>query len=245
MHDPMTVAHEIYLGSKKKKNGSYRTPLITIWHVDPEKDGTDDSCGWFLRQRHLPKDLVEKVRKEFEFEFRNNYWFNEAGYPIFSTIGTVINMYSKAAWNVFMWKAGNEPTDKANRRYKRFMREYLFDMIRFAENPTDSLHSSIHMKYGVEKQEERVSHFTSVVLADIMRKLRPWYQHPKWHINHWKIQFHPWQRFYRRFLQKCSVCGTRGFTGAAYGNWDGNKIWCEKCNHAVNKNIDQALRDTI
>lgn len=34
MHDPMTVAFEIrWLG-------------VTIWHVDPETDGTDNSCRW-------------------------------------------------------------------------------------------------------------------------------------------------------------------------------------------------------
>lgn len=38
MHDPMTVAFDL--------------GVVTIWHVDPEKDGSDDSCwndrptGW-------------------------------------------------------------------------------------------------------------------------------------------------------------------------------------------------------
>ena len=40
MHDPMTVAFEIRWPGTKKL-------FITIWHVDPETDGTDDSCDWF------------------------------------------------------------------------------------------------------------------------------------------------------------------------------------------------------
>jgi hypothetical protein len=245
MHDPMCVAHKIYLGGKKKKNGNYRTPLITIWHVDPEKDGTDDSCGSFIRQRHLPKDLIEKVRKDFEFEFKHNYWFNEAGYPKFSTIGVVLDMFSKVVWNVCMWQEGDEPTNKASRKHQRFMRKYLWDILHFAENPTDSLHDSITMKYGVESPEERVGHFVSVILAWVMRKLRPWWKQPRWHIHHWKIQFHPWQRFYRRYFERCSMCGKRGFSGAAYGNWDGDKIWCEKCNDGTQKNVDQNVRGTV
>lgn len=247
MHDPMSVAHEIYLGRKKKKNGSYRSPIFTIWHVDPEKDGTDDSCGHYLRKRHLPKDLVDKVRKEFEFNFKHNYWFNEAGYPKFSTIGTAIEMFSTTAWNVFMWKAGNNPTDKARKRYKRFMQNHLFEIIHFAENPTDSMHNSINMTYGVEKKEDRINDFSSMVLCFIMNRLRPWYKHPRWHIYHWKIQFIPWQRFYRRFIQKCSVCGKRGFTGSAYSDWDGTKVWCHQCEHSRAKPIpvDQNLRSTI
>lgn len=34
MYDPWTVAFSLY-------------PFLTIWHKDPEKDGTDDSCDWF------------------------------------------------------------------------------------------------------------------------------------------------------------------------------------------------------
>lgn len=63
MHDPKTVAFEIRYpwkayskeeraarpGSEFTQN--YRAPFITIWHVDPEKDGTDDSCDWFNRKR--------------------------------------------------------------------------------------------------------------------------------------------------------------------------------------------------
>lgn len=228
MHDPMTVAHEIYLGSQKKKNGHYRNPFITIWHVDPEKDGTDDSCGWFIRSRHLDQTLMEKVRKEFAFNFKHNYWFNEAGYPKFSAIGLTIEMYSQALRVIIIHqsKDGNMNWN----RHRKFMKKHLYDMIRFAENPTDSLHSSITMQFGVESQEERIRHFASIITADIFRKERKWYQHPKWHIHHWSIQFHPWQKFKRRFIDKCCKCGKRGFTGPAYSNWDGTRIWCEKCN---------------
>lgn len=33
MHDPMTLV--------------YSCRLFDVWHVDPEKDGSDDSCDWF------------------------------------------------------------------------------------------------------------------------------------------------------------------------------------------------------
>lgn len=225
----MTVAFEIYLGKKEKKNGHYRSPIITIWHVDPEKHGDDDSCGWFIRSRHIDQKLLDKVRKEFEFNFKHNYWFNEGGYPQFSTMGTALNMYSSAAWQVFMFMSNNKPTDKARKHYKHFMRKYLFDILHFAENPTDCIGVSINMKYGVERPEERISHFVSVVTADIMRKLQPWYKHPRWHIRHWKIQFHPFQQLKRRYWDKCSICGKRGFKGSACSDWDGKNIWHCEC----------------
>jgi hypothetical protein len=57
MHDPMTVAFEIRYPWKKygpearnEFERNYRESFITIWHVDPEKDGSDDSCRWFRRK---------------------------------------------------------------------------------------------------------------------------------------------------------------------------------------------------
>lgn len=50
MHDPMTVAFDIAFPKfwRKKKRGGWRPRLhlVTVWHVDPETDGTDDSCKW-------------------------------------------------------------------------------------------------------------------------------------------------------------------------------------------------------
>lgn len=230
MHDPMTVAHEIYLRGKKDKKGNYRSPIITIWHVDPEKDGTDDSCGWFIRSRHVDKKLMEKVIKEFEFNFRHNYWFNDAGFPQFSVSATTLNMYNTASWIVFMDLYGNGGySKKARRKHDEFMKKHLVDILRFAENPVDSLHASITMKYGCELKEDRPKEFARTVLCDVMRKLRPWYKHPRWHIHHWKIQFHPWQQFKRRYWDKCCVCGKRGFRGSAIGDWNGTKIWHSQC----------------
>lgn len=232
MHDPMTVAHEIYLGRKRNKKGHYRTPFLTIWHLDPEKDGTDDSCGWFIRSRHIPQDLIDIIRKEFSFQFQHNYWFNDAGYPVFSVSATVLQMYHITAWHLFMWMDGNNPTKRARRRHDKFMRKYLMNILLFAENPTDSLHASITMKYGVEKKEERINHFVSVVLADIMRKLRPWWKHPRWHIHHWRIQFHPWQQLKRRYWDKCCICGQRGFKSAPFSDWSGSKRWHKECDRS-------------
>jgi hypothetical protein len=229
MHDPKSVAFEISNPFVRKRYG-YRPSLITIWHCDPEKDGTDDSCGWFIRSHHIDKAILEKVRKEFEFNFKHNYWFNDAGYPQFSTLGLVLEMYTKAAWIIFMHQNNDKPDRK---RHKKFMQKHLFDILHFAENPTDSLHCSINLKYGVEKPEERIRSFVSIITADIMRKERKWWQHPKWHIHHWEIQFHPFQQLKRRYWDKCCKCGKRGFKGSAIGTWDGDKIWHQECDDTM------------
>lgn len=83
MHDPMTVAFEIrYPWKKHGKSGrndwerNYSSPFITIWHVDPEKDGSDDSCRWFRRR------LTDK-EKAFAASLIDNEYDNLRSY--FST----------------------------------------------------------------------------------------------------------------------------------------------------------------
>jgi hypothetical protein len=57
MHDPMTVAFQIRYPCRaaptKLFPDGYRHTFLTIWHVDPEKRGNDDSCDWFGSHRKL------------------------------------------------------------------------------------------------------------------------------------------------------------------------------------------------
>lgn len=198
MHDPFTLAFEIYLGSKKKNNGNYRTPLISIWHKDPCADGTDSSCGWYIRARHVDKKLRQNVLSEFEFNFKHNYWFNEVGISKFSTPGLVLNMYKTAAWHVFMFMNGGKPDSK---RCDSFLKKNLYEIMIFAENPTDSLSYAID-RCAYEKEYFNARHFSDIVLSDVMRKLRPWYKHPRWHIHHWEITFPLFGYFYRKWFVK-------------------------------------------
>jgi hypothetical protein len=224
MHDPMTVAHEIK-NPFAKKDGGYRPSLITIWHVDPEKDGTDDSCGWFMRARHGDEELLKKIIREFDFNFQHNYWFDEDKKPKFSVSAIVLNMYEVVLWNYYKH-------DRS--KIKSFFRKHLAGILLFAENPTDSLSDTITGRWGFEKAD----HYARVIYGDILRKNQKWYQHPRWHIHHWKLQFHPYRELKRRYWDKCSVCGKRGFkgSGSAHTNWSGTEIWhaeCDKNNRRV------------
>jgi len=227
MHSPKSVAFNIYLGKKQKKNGQYRDSFITIWHNDPEKDGTDDSCGWFIRPRHCNQDILNKIKNEFDFNLKNNYWFDKDGKQIFSTIGTLMLMYECAAWQHF----------NHNRKKKDdFMRKHCASIINFAENPVDCGGDDITGKFYLSSNssllsKDRFSGMAGMVYTDILRKERKWYQHPKWHINHWSIQFHPLQRLKRKYFDKCSVCGKRGFNGSAMSDWHGTKIWHTECDN--------------
>lgn len=67
MHDPLTQAFEIFgvrgLYYRWKRNRAYKkndgsfikskyvSPIAVIWHVDPQTDGSDNSCDWFGSHR--------------------------------------------------------------------------------------------------------------------------------------------------------------------------------------------------
>lgn len=250
MHSPETLAFEIYLGRKKRKNGSYREPIITIWHNDPEKDGTDDSCGWFIRSRHVKKGIIDEVAKGFEFEWDRTFtgengfvyntgWFNPQGENILSVGAIVLNMYLRA------YKIAMNPNDKIDpgkmwdRAYK-FLNKNMAQIMLFAENNTDSMRDTLIRKYEIgcneeytpAKREYWIKNCASIVVCDILRKTRPWYKHPRWHIHHWNIQINPLKRLKRRFWDKCSVCGKRGFKETAIGDWYGKTIWHQECDRS-------------
>lgn len=229
MHDPMTVAHEIHLGPKKRKNGNYRSPFITIWHLDPEKDGTDDSCGWFKRARHVDQKKLEEVSKEFLFNYKHNYWFDANGYRQFSTPGLVLNMFTTSLW--IHYNRNRKKSDK-------FLRKHLHSILHFAENPTDSIGDTITRKFGGEINEETIRSLAATVYTYIVRAELKWWQHPRWHIHHWKIQFHPWQQLKRRYWDKCAICGKRGFKSSAISDWSGTNRWHQHCDRTAKNPMD-------
>lgn len=234
MHSPETLAFSIKNPFIKKDKHGYRPSLISIWHKDPCTDGTDDSCGWFIRLRHADKDVYEKIVKEFESEWDRTFtsedsgytyncgWFNPEGENILSVQGIVFNMYLYAAKIVLNPYGKISPTKAWSKAWK-FMDKYRSQIMYFAENTRDSMRDVIvrkfaigcNEKYTVEKRNEFIRECAKIIYTDILRKTRKWYQHPRWHIRHWEIQFHPLQNIKRRYWDKCCECGKRGFKGSA------------------------------
>lgn len=247
MHDPTTQAFDIkYPWLKYGKKGrnkfeqGYRESFITIWHVDPQKDGTDDSCGWFKRARHGDKATLQRIIRRFEFDwdrsftsedtkrtYYTGYFFPKDGgngYPQLSPIAITMNLFFLAALEHF--DRGDENWDRSRKKAWKFLNCNIAEIICFAENPTDSMQTSICQTYGVDDRpnarQERIENFANIIYGWILREERPWYRHPRWHVHHWKLQVHLLQMFKRWAFSKCCKCGKQfswGYSPVS-NNWD-------------------------
>lgn len=187
------------------ENG-YRNTFVTIWHVDPEKDGSDDSCGWAW-----PK--LTKAQREI---LRNAAW-HEGSHPHFlccnekewdGTLTEIESLYRglallvdrvlglKLSWNEICRYAAQST--------------HIRDVVKAGS--TFCFVAGYHTNFKEDRGEDRREHFHRI-LCGVARSLigskRPWWKHPKWHFWHWKIQCHPSQDLKRFLFTRCSKCGRR------------------------------------
>lgn len=230
MHDPRTLAFDVRNPFKKYDS------LLRIWHVDPERDGSDDSCGWFMRSRHGDVDCLSRITKRYEREWDRVFTsdskraylcglFAPNGDPHFSVSGIVLNLFYWAAMEHFR-SDGHTKWHKS----RRWMQRNLFDILHFAENPVDSLHESLTRKFAIgcgepydaDAREQMIRETASVVYGWILRSCRPWHRHPRWHFWHWEIQIPAMQSLKRMLFSRCATCGGRFKFGESVvtNTWD-------------------------
>lgn len=257
MHDPLTLAWTIKiplcfrrtntLFRDHRKEWQFYT-LANIWHKDPELRGHDDSCGWFVRSHHGSEAVLAKIEKRFEdgwdrvFKSESGHtyycgYFQPNGTPNLSVTAVVLNLFFLAACEYF-----NRDGRTSWKKPRRWMQKHLFDIMLFAENPTDSLSDGITMKFGAggfpsgneskdsRHRKERIHSMASCIYGWIMREQRPWWKHPRWHIHHWRIQIPCFQSIKRAFFDRCAKCG-KGFkwNESVISDWHRTRIWHDRC----------------
>jgi hypothetical protein len=223
MHDPMTVAHEIKWPWKNKHG--HRESIFTIWHVDPESDGTDDSCGYTRPKiTDAERAYIERVAgDQFDQLYSRKMAIREG--KDYANV-----CYNQDIYGVIYWLWRHFSKGKIRWQYGKYLSnremQYVYQL---ATNPVDNFQG---YKNNTLKEFED---FVFMVYGAYKAFKRPWYRHPRWHIHHWKIQFRPWQNFRRRYFDKCCICGKRGFKGSAMGDWGGTKIWHQECDRSMAK----------
>jgi hypothetical protein len=242
MHDPLSVLFDVPnpFVWRRRHDGKLRpATLATVWHRDPERDGTDDSCGRFMRARHGDQQTLKNIISEYDFHWDDESigsWFRADGTPILSPIGITCQLFSHAYWR---------HSGRSRRRTDRFMRRRLADIVLFAENTVDSLRHPIVGQYGFPRRDRRIEDMAAVVYGCILRWERPWWKDPLFHVHHWHVQVQVIQQFKRWAFSRCDHCGGRFRWGESpHSTWsgtgptwfrNGETVWHEACHRAVVK----------
>jgi hypothetical protein len=198
MHDPKTVAFKIrrpWPQVKRAPNGKrhyYWPSWFTIWHVDPETDGSDDSCGWF--QPPLTDADRKLVTEMVDWEQRWPHYFAHVPSP-----GNVTALVF-SAFQAFAWRL--ERRSLAPRD--------LLTVLQLAATEGDNVCSLFRVDADNPlRRQDDMRRCLSLLLRNYRRMRRPWYRHPKWHLRHWEIQWHFGQTLRRYLLTRCARCGKR------------------------------------
>lgn len=238
MHDPSTVAFDIKYpwrkygrNAKDKWARDCRASFITIWHEDPLKFAgkcgcrDDDSCGWFSPP-YSPeeRERIQKLgRAQYSTIFEKQLRVREGA--SYARICFEPSAYDAVYW---AWRAINHSEKRQGvwQYGTRLTAAELEEVYSLSANPVDNLRVTIA---GVH-DEESCADFFMLMYRAWRRFNRPWYRHPRWHFWHWRIQVHPVERVWRWLFQRCANCGGRfGIDETRMGNWDGDKVWHQRC----------------
>lgn len=206
MHDPMTVAFTVprpWPHIKRPPNGKRHVEwpaMITIWHVDPETDGSDDSCGW---ARPPLSDADKTLAAEIaDWDARWPYYFVQRAGPG-DTVALVFSLFQTFAWRL---------------ERRRLSARDLRCVFELAATESDNVQRLFRPDESPHDRRRTIR----LMLAHYRALRRPWWRQPRWHVHHWRIQWHFGQTLRRYLLTRCARCGRRFAWGEApvSESWD-------------------------
>lgn len=222
MHDPMTLAFTVpypWVHSRQPDGRAYRAPFITVWHRDPERGGSDDSCGW-----SFPRLTKEQRRRLCDWAFdegRNPYFLRE---PSKAWTGSRTEAET-------LYRALVLLTARCLGLRMTFGEASLYAAQRVHNGGVEDASGALcwlpgYHCNGEDSPEKRREHLAGImggIARDLLRMRRPWWRHPRWHVHHWRLQVHPLQQFKRWAFSRCAGCGRRFPWGYAptTTQWDG------------------------
>lgn len=212
-------------GRDKFWDEGYRETFITIWHIDPEKDGSDDSCGWAW---------VRLTRKQ-KVRLKNASW-SEGQNPHFlccrnkewsGTHSDAEALYRGLVFLVCRVLRLPITFDQAAKYAAEQI--HIRDTGKFGD--TFCFLPGYHTNNANDSKEDREEHFYGIlcgVARLILTDRRTWWKHPKWHFWHWKIQCHPLLNFKRWAFSRCCKCGKHfawGYSPVTNSWSGGGPLW--------------------
>ena len=210
MHNPNTLAFRICRPwpTRSKSFGWYWPDWVHVWHVDPQRDGTADSCGW--SSPHLTeKDraIVENLMRweaDFPFIFSQLQRIENPRYEYFSVGPGDAAMIILELWAQIAWAAER----------RRLTARDTMAALRLSHNQFDNFRAALAAS---DPDEQRRT--LSFIVRAYRKHRRPWWRHPRWHVHHWRIRVLPLMHLKRSLFTRCAGCGQRiGYGSIVYAN---------------------------
>lgn len=209
MHDPMTVAFELKYPWRKygrrDRRGDFfrkhRETWLTVWHVDPEVGGSDDSCGWsYVRVSKADREWAAKeAEREWSFWFAPDYGsINVRGAGPIEIVHHAYATVRRRVQGTPQWIA--------------LSARDLDYVLRLVSNPHDNIRSTAHR---ASLSTEGLADLLFCLLRIYRTLNRRWWQHPRWHVWHWRIKVEPLLDLKRWLFSRCAGCAGRFTWGYA------------------------------
>lgn len=195
----------IYLIFQGRRGEVFPDPWITIWHQNPA-GGPEKECDWFGGR--LASEEVDRVIVTLA-DYRSGY------FPPGNTPGASRHspqdfeeVFLEMARDINFALTG-EPFPMSRRLQAEIKKAIHPDSheIVCARQAQQEAQNSARSAPSAALNPESYNRLCLALASRIKRLRRPWWRHPRWHLHHWRLQFHPWQRFKRRHISRCHKCG--------------------------------------
>lgn len=145
---------------------AFNNRFFSIWHIDPCTDGSDDSCGWSTAKLTADEKNKINVFVDNEFSCINDIYkrFDDN-----HRIEVLYTLYGGLKWHLYRERL----TVKDHMNIMSFAWNIFDDIRIYNDNPKEDF---IRLCFCLSRH-----------LKTFKRK---WYQHPKYHIHHWRIHWH-------------------------------------------------------
>lgn len=192
MRDPYTQVCEFpryrgFLHRLFKFDGA----LFTVWHRD--RGGDDGACGWSYP--HLTEDEILRIRDFAWWEERDPYFLRCPSKGMF---------HGSRHEAECLYRQLVLLTARAIRLKITLDQATLIAIERTSIGGFEDAARAFcyqpgyHTNHDEDKKGDRQDRFAWVmcsVARDLKARFRPWYRHPRWHVHHWRVTVHPWNRF--------------------------------------------------
>lgn len=182
MHDPMTLIADLR--------------IVQLWHKDPCRDGTDDSCGWSFpklteAQRKRIRDFAWDEGRNPYFLRENNKTFTGTRHEAECLFRALVLLSARAIKLDLNYDQISLFTIRHvhNGGVEDAARQLCFQPGYHTNNPTDN----------AEDRQQRLASIMQGIARELLAERRPWYRKPRWHFWHWRITSRLWKRITGRW----------------------------------------------